>query len=135
MSFLLDTVVLSELRKKDRNYKVTRWILSTRPSNLFVSVVTIGELEKGIEHQKRKDPDFSHRLEKWLETILHHYQDRIISIDTVISRRWGKLCAVHGNQGVDLLIAATALEGGLTVVTRNVRHFEPTGVSILNPFE
>ena len=135
MSFLLDTVILSELRKRKRNTHVVRWLCETRASDLFLSVVTIGEVERGISQQQRVDQLFAKQLASWLESTLLHYHDRILPIDISVARRWGELSDQCGHASADLLIAATAMEHGLTVVTRNVRHFKPTGVSILNPFE
>lgn len=134
MSYLLDTVVLSELRKRNRNPGIESWIPTVRHSQLFLSVVTFGEVERGISRQKKENPQFAETLAEWIETILRHYHDRILPVDARISRRWGQLSDQLGHGGVDLLIAATALEHGLIVVTRNVRHFESTGVCVLNPF-
>nr|VFJ64484.1 MAG: hypothetical protein BECKDK2373B_GA0170837_113714 [Candidatus Kentron sp. DK] len=135
MKFLLDTVVLSEFRKQKPDPHVVRWLQEVKTPNLFLSVVTIGEVERGISKQRNINPTFAGRLSDWLQTILLHYRDRILLIDIEIARRWRILSNQHGHAGADLLIAATALEYGLTVVTRNARHFEPTGVSVLNPFE
>lgn len=133
--FLLDTVVLSELRKRDRNPNVVRWLAGAPADDLFLSAVTIGEIERGILRQRAKDAAFAEALETWLDRTVHVYADRILPVDTPVARRWGSLSARIGNDGADLLIAATALEHGLTVVTRNVRHFEPTGVALIDPFE
>jgi predicted nucleic acid-binding protein len=133
--FLIDTMVLSELRKRERNKNVVRWISTQRSTDLFLSVVTIGEIERGIELQKNNDTEFATALTVWLDKILTLYLERIIAIDLATARRWGKLSASVGHDGADLLIAATAMEHGLTVVSRNVQHFEPTGVSVLDPFE
>ncbi|CAA7618945.1 Ribonuclease VapC [Magnetospirillum sp. LM-5] len=133
--FLLDTVVLSELRKRDRNPNVVRWLTGKAADDIFLSAVTIGEIERGIVRQRGKDPAFAEALESWLDRTIQIYGDRILPVDTRIARRWGNLSARIGNDGADLLIAATALEHGLTVVTRNVRHFEPTGVALMDPFE
>jgi predicted nucleic acid-binding protein len=100
-----------------------------------LSVVTVGEIEKGITQQRRHDPSFARELAVWLDRVLAWYGDRILLVDTATARRWGQLSAICGYDSADLLIAATALEHGLTVVTSNVRHFEPTGVSTLNPFK
>jgi predicted nucleic acid-binding protein len=129
--YLLDTVVLSELRKRHRNPKVVEWIGQRVSSELYLSVVTVGEIERGIAQQKRRNPEFSRELSFWLDRVLSLYGDRILQIDTPITRRWGRLSADLGHDGPDLLIAATALEHGLTVVTRNTRHFEPTGVAVM----
>ncbi len=134
MSYLIDTVVLSELRKKNRSESVVNWFRSTRSVDIFLSVVTIGEIERGIKQQQRNNIEFSLELAKWLDGILLHYTDRILPVSINIARRWGTLSAEIGNSGADILIAATALEHGLSVVTRNQRHFTPTGVPLVNPF-
>ncbi len=132
--FLIDTVVLSELRKRERNPGVENWIASQRSTDLYLSAVSIGEIERGIAQQQRKNPKFAELLLTWLDKVLMLYEERILPIDLPTCRRWGRLSAAIGHDSADLLIAATALEHGLTVVTRNVRHFEPTGVPVFNPF-
>ena len=132
--YLLDTDVLSLLRRGGRRPEASRWLAARQPSDLFLSVVTIAEIERGIGQQTRRDPTFAQDLAAWLAGILTWYGDRILLIDVSTARRWGRLCADLGHNSYDLLIAATALEHGLTVVTRNVRHFEPTGVPVVNPF-
>jgi toxin FitB len=134
--FLLDTVVLSELRKplRQRNTNLVHWIERVSSQELFVSVVTVGEIERGIERQRQLDPSFAERLALWLDTVLRTYEGRILPVDISIARRWGRLSQRVGNKGLDLAVAATALEHGLTVATRNISDFEPTGVSVLDPF-
>ena len=132
--FLLDTDVLSALRRRERNPEAVSWMTNRRTADLYLSVVTVGEIERGIAQQQRRDPPFAHELALWLDRVLAWYGDRILPIDTATARRWGQLSAALGHDGADLLIAATALEHGLTVVTRNARHFEPAGVPALNPF-
>lgn len=132
--YLVDTVVLSELRKVQRAPAVERWLAAQRPTDLYLSVVTIGEIERGIERQRAANRDFAETLAGWLDKVLILYADRILAVDLAVSRRWGRLSAALGHAGADLLIAATALEHGLAVVTRNVRRFEPTGVAVLDPF-
>lgn len=131
--FLLDTDVLSALRRRDRNPEAVRWVEAQRTSDLYLSVVTVGEIQRGITQQHQRNPSFSRELATWLDRLLTWYSDRILPVDTATARRWGQLSATLGHDGADLLIAATALEHGLTVVTRNVRHFEPTGVPALDP--
>ena len=133
--FLLDTDVLSALRRHERNPETVRWVETHGTSDLYISVVTIGEIERGITQQQRRAPSFAHELALWLDRVLASYSDRILPIDAATARRWGQLSAGLGHDGADLLIAATALEHGLTVVTRNVRHFGPTGVPLINPSE
>nr|VFJ95870.1 MAG: hypothetical protein BECKH772A_GA0070896_100938 [Candidatus Kentron sp. H]VFJ97715.1 MAG: hypothetical protein BECKH772B_GA0070898_101178 [Candidatus Kentron sp. H]VFK02951.1 MAG: hypothetical protein BECKH772C_GA0070978_101098 [Candidatus Kentron sp. H] len=135
MNFLLDTMILSEFRKRSPNARVVRWLQEKAASELFPSVVTIGEVERGISKQRRLNPAFAERLSDWLQAVLLHYRDRILPVDISIARRWGMLDDRHHRAGADLLIVATALEYGLIVITRNARHFEPTGAPVLNPFE
>ena len=133
--FLLDTDVLSALRRRERHPGAVRWVETQRTADLYISVVTVGEIERGITQQQPRDPSFAGELALWLDRVLAWYSDRILIVDAATARRWGRLSATLGHDGADLLIAATALEHGLTVVTRNARHYEPTGVPTLNPFE
>jgi predicted nucleic acid-binding protein len=132
---LIDTVVLSELRKPQRDDRLASWVERQRTTDLFVSVITIGEIECGIVRQRAIDPDFAAALAAWLDRVLALYGERILPFDLPVARRWGQLSAALGNDSADLMIAATALEHGLTVVTRNVSDFEPMGVATLNPFD
>ena len=135
--YLLDTVVLSELRKTParRNSHVVSWLASVLPDELFISAVSIGEIERGIERQRSVDPAFAVALAQWLDMVLRNYAERILPLGVDIARRWGRLSAQIGNNGIDLAIAATALEHGLTIVTRNVSDFVVTGAALLDPFE
>ena len=132
--FLIDTDVLSALRRGERHPGASRWLAGQRTSDLYLSVVTIGEIERGIEQQQRRDPPFAGELSGWLDRVLAWYGDRVLPVDLATAQRWGRLTAALGYESADLLIAATALEHGLTVVTRNVRHFEPAAVTVFNPF-
>ena len=131
--FLVDTDVLSALRRRERHPKVVAWLSKQRDSELHLSVVTIGEVERGIAQQQSRDPLFARALSAWLENVLTLYANRVLPIDLATARRWGKLTAQIGHSSADLLIAATALEHGLTVVTHNVRHFKPSGVPVVDP--
>lgn len=135
MSFLLDTVVLSELRKARPSAKVVHWIKAQKAQTLFVSVVSLGEIERGIDSQCKTDAVFAAELELWLETLIRLYDDQVLPVSSDVARLWGRLSSKLGNDSLDLLIAATALTHGLTVVTRNVKHFVPTGVAVVNPFD
>ena len=132
--YLLDTDVISELRRRRRNRTVVAWIRNVSAADLFLSVVTIGEIELGIARQRVRNPSFAKDLADWLEVTLRAYEERILPLTVGIARRWGRLAAQLGNKQLDLAIAATALEHGLTVVSRNVSDFEPTGVTVLDPF-
>ena len=133
--FLVDTNVVSALRRSERHPTVARWMAAQRTSDVYLSVMTIGEIERGIARVQRRDPPFAHDLSIWLNRVLGWYGERILPADLAVARRWGPISAAIGHKNTDLLIAATALEHGLTVVTRNVSDFEPTGVPVLNPFE
>jgi predicted nucleic acid-binding protein len=133
--YLIDTVVLSELRKRERHAGVVQWLRGKAVDALFLSAITIGEIERGVLRQRAKNAVFAEALGAWLDRTVENYADRILPVDTRVARQWGKLSARIGHGGADLLIAATALEYDLTVVTRNVRHFLPTGVPIENPFQ
>ena len=132
--YLIDTVVLSELRKPRRDPGVVAWFEQQRNTDLFVSVISIGEIERGITQQRTIAPAFATALAAWLDRVLALYTERILPFDLITARRWGLFSATIGNDSTDLMIAGTALEHGLTVVTRNVSDFEPIGVVALNPF-
>jgi toxin FitB len=131
---LLDTVVLSELRKSRPSSKVIQWIEQHQDNDFFISVVSLGEIEQGIEKKRKSEPEFAQELTQWLESLQRLYADRILPITPNIARKWGQLSAQLGHDGADLLIASTALVHGLTVATRNTRHFEKTKVTLINPF-
>ncbi len=133
--FLMDTDMVSALRRPERNPDPTRWLEAQQASDVYLSVITMGEIERGIALQTRQDPDFARDLAQWYQRILSSFADRILPVDVAVASRWGGLSASIGNESVDLLIAATAIEHGFTVVTRNVRDFVPTGVTVLNPFD
>ena len=134
MTYLLDTVVLSELRKRRRDPNVVAWLAGATADELYISAVSIAEIENGIERQRGANPEFATALAAWLEVTLRVYGERILPLDVPIARRWGRLAGRIGNTGLDLAIAATALEHGLAVVTRNESDFAPTGVMVVNPF-
>jgi toxin FitB len=132
--FLIDTVTISELRRRQRDPRVVAWFERQRTTDLFLSAISIGEIERGISQQRATDPGFAGSLADWLDRVLALYGERVLPFDVQTARRWGALSAALGNESADLMIAATALEHGLTVVTRNVSDFEPTGVAVLAPF-
>jgi len=136
LSYLLDTNVLSELRRKTPNAGVVEWF-SKRPSTtMFLSVLTIGELRKGIEAVI--EPSRKMTLLDWLEADLPiFFSGRILSIDARVADRWGKIVAAAGRPlpAVDSLIGATAAHHGLSLVTRNVKDFVDMGLDIINPWD
>ena len=130
--FLIDTDVLSALRRRERYPQVARWMSKQRAADLYLSVVSIGEIERSVIRQQRSNPDFARALALWLDSVITLYGEHILGVNLAIARRWGQLSARIGNDSADLLVAATALEHGLSV-TRNVRHFQPAGVEVVDP--
>ncbi len=136
--YLLDTNVISELRKAKSgkaNSKVTAWAESVAANSLFLSAITILELETGVLLVERRDPPQGAILRAWLESrVLPAFSGRILSVDTAVALRCAKLHVPDPRSDRDALIAATALVHGLTVVTRNVADFEVTGTELFNPW-
>jgi predicted nucleic acid-binding protein len=136
--YLVDTDVISNARKDARaNPGVRRFFrdAATQGIRLFLSAITIGELRQGVEMVRyRGDLAQATRLARWLETVTRNYADAILPFDDEIAQIWGRLRVPHPENPLDKQIAATALIYGLTVVTRNVSHYEPTGVTVVNPF-
>ncbi len=135
MSYLLDTNVLSELRRKVPNPSVVKWFSSRPASTLYLSVLTLGELRKGIENLA----DESRRLSllDWIEVgLASFFIGRILPVDLPVAERWGRLLAQAGRPlpAIDSLLAATALQHDLQLVTRNQRDFELAGLQVINPW-
>jgi len=135
VSFLVDTNVVSELRKGRRaSTKVRGWIASVADDELYLSVLVIGELRQGIEGLRRRDPNTATTLERWLRELVESYEDRVLPVDAAVADQWGRLSVPDPISAVDGLLAATALVHHLTLVTRNVRDLQRTGVKHLDPF-
>lgn len=132
--YLLDTNVISAVRRPDRAPQVAAWLAGKSEDGLFLSVITLGEIARGIAQQERRDADFARDLQTWLDRTVTLFDDRLLPFGTEEARIWGRLSAQLGHPGADLMIAATALRHGAVVVTGNVRDFEGTGVRIENPF-
>ncbi len=136
MGYLIDTNVWSELQKGKRaNAGVRRWYASVEPEALHVSVLVVGEVRRGIERLRRRDPQQAEQLEQRLEALKVAIGDRILPISAAIAERWGTLGVPDPLPAIDSLLAATALEHDLVLVTRNVRDVKSIGASLLNPFE
>ncbi len=136
MSYLIDTNVISELRKKGKcNPSVAAWFSGILDDDLFLSVLTIGELRKGIEKIRGRDPKQASTLNMWLRALSQSFGERILTIDSRVADQWGRLPLRDSLPVVDALIGATALTHGLTVATRNVKDISRTGAVCLNPFE
>jgi predicted nucleic acid-binding protein len=132
--FLLDTNVVSEIRKQTPDAGVARWFASVPADRLFLSVLVIGEIRQGIERLTRRDPAQAEIFERWLTQLVDGYADRIIPITDRIAQAWGRLNVPDPLPVVDGLMAATALVHDWTLVTRNVGDVKTTGVRLLNPF-
>ena len=136
MGYLVDTNILSELRKRERvDARVAAWLATVPPDELFVSVLSLGEIRRGIELIRRRDPASARALDKWLNGLEAHYADRILPISPAIADRWGRLSPDQPLPVTDGLLAATGIEHKLTIVTRNVDDFRRSGVNTLNPFQ
>jgi predicted nucleic acid-binding protein len=135
VTWLLDTNVLSELRKGPRaDTGVRRWFDEAVDRDLFTSVLVAGELRRGVESIRLRDRAAADGLAQWLESLVERFGDRLLPIDTAVANRWGELNVPDPVPTVDGLLAATALVHDLTLVTRNVRDVATTGVRWLDPF-
>lgn len=134
--FLLDTNVISEIRKGRRSDPhVSNWYASVGEPQLFISSLTIGEIRRGIELVRRRhDTVQADRLGAWLETVLQQYSGRVLTVDAAVADTWGQLAAIRPVWVIDALLAATAMVHDMTLVTRNVSDFQGLGVRVLNPF-
>ncbi len=133
--FLLDTNVVSETRKPQPNSSLLSWIEASDPSTVFLSVMTTGEIRKGIELFRTANPTGAEEIEVWLKKIETAFGDRLLPVTREIADMWGTIAAGTAVDDIDILLAATAKVHGLTLVTRNIRHVEGLGVPVLNPFQ
>ena len=132
--YVLDTNVISAIRRPDRAPRVAAWLQTKPEAELFLSVITLGEIERGIRAQERGNPAFAADLRAWVDRTVRLFSDRLLPFGPEEARIWGWLSQDIGHGGADLMIAATALARGATVVTGNVQDFRPTGVMLENPF-
>lgn len=134
--YLLDTNVLSEVRKgaKRANREVWQWWVGCENDPLYVSVLTFGEIRKGIERLRSRDAAQASVLDRWVVATMAGFQDRILDVDAAVAERWGCLQAIRPLPDIDALLAASALHHDLTLVTRNEADFEGLGVRVVNPF-
>jgi predicted nucleic acid-binding protein len=135
VEYLLDTNVVSETRKKKADAGVTAFLEAVDSSALYLSVLTLGELRRGVAAKKRDDPAAAKSLAAWAEGLEIGFADRILGIDAAAARLWGDWSAERPRPVVDTLLAATAAAHGLTLVTRNMRDVQDVPVKVLNPWE
>ena len=132
--FLLDTCVLSETRKRNPDAGVVQFLAEADAAQLYISVLTIGEMHKGIAKKRLTDAAAADRIAAWTWRIETDFVDRILALDAATARLWGELSASGRAPAIDTLIAATGMVHGLTVVTRNVKDFLASGAALLNPW-
>lgn len=131
---ILDTNVISALRRPERNPNAVAWLARQNESDLYLSVVTLGEIERGIAQQERANPAFAQELSGWLTRTVTLFSDHILPFGPSEARIWGRLSAHMGHAGADLLIAATAIALDSVVVTGNIKDFQETGCKLEDPF-
>lgn len=131
--YLVDTNVISEARHGAA--QAVGWLRSVDPLSIHLSVLTLGEIMRGIALKQKSDPKAAGHLAEWLRRIRHDHADRILPVTDQISVEWGRIAAIRPRGDVDGLIAATAIVHDLILVTRNVVDFEDTGASVVNPWE
>jgi len=135
VSYLLDTNVLSEVRKRSPHAAVAAWFDAVEGPDLFLSSLVVGEIRQGIERLRGRDPVQAEVFEDWLEALKADFGDRILPVSTEVAEAWGRLNAPAPLPAIDSLLAATALVHGLTLVTRDSSNLEGTGIRLLNPWE
>jgi predicted nucleic acid-binding protein len=135
VGYLLDTNVVSETRKRRPHHGLLDFLAAANANQLFISVLTIGEVYKGVEAKRAEDPAAADSLRNWLLSIETTFIRRVLPVDPAVARRWGELSARRSLPVIDTLIAATALVHGLTLVTRNIRDVSATGVDTFNPWQ
>ncbi len=134
MSYLLDTNVISELRRPTPNSGVASWFKEATGEDLFLSVLVVGEIRQGIERLRVRDPEQARSYEQWLDSLQRDFRDRLLPVSVAVGDAWGRLNAPAPLPVVDSLLAATALVHGLIFVTRDTSKLEGAGVPLLNPW-
>jgi toxin FitB len=132
--YLLDTNVVSELRKRSPDVNVAEWYDGVRSLELHLSVLTLGEIRIGIERLRRKDAARARSLDEWLRGLLLTYSSRIVGVDVATADEWGRLNVPDQLPVIDGLLAATAKTQGLTLVSRNTTDLSASGITVLDPF-
>jgi predicted nucleic acid-binding protein len=136
VSFLIDTNIISEVRKGDRcDPAVAAWWAGVAEEDLWLSTLVLGEIRKGVELARRRDPAKASALEAWLGEVSSGFADRVLTIDGAVADEWGRISAIRPTPVIDALLAATAKTNGLTLVTRNEADVAGLGVEVLNPFK
>jgi predicted nucleic acid-binding protein len=134
MTYLLGTNVISELRRLRPDPQVLAWYNSVPSAEIFISVLSIGEIRQGIERLRRKDPGQADALEQWLRGLQRTYRDHIVDVDVGAAQEWGRMNVPDPLPVIDGLLAATARTQGWTLVTRSTADLARTGIALLDPF-
>ncbi len=132
--YILDTNVISAARKARRSPQVAAWLGAQAEADLYLSTISLGEIERGIRLQEPNNPAFAADLRHWLDRTVTLFADRILPFEARDALVWGRLSAEIGHPGADLMIAAQAITRNATIVTGNMADFAPTGAAVLNPF-
>jgi predicted nucleic acid-binding protein len=135
MGYLIDSNVLSELRKPRRAEQVAGWLRQVAPSELFTSVLVLAELRRGSLLVRRRDPAGADRLDRWIAELRSAFENRVLSVSSAVADRWAALMVPDPVPVIDGLLAATALAHDLTLVTRNTKDVVRTGAKLLDPFQ
>jgi predicted nucleic acid-binding protein len=135
VSYLIDTNIISELRKGPRcDVNVSKWYASVADKEIFLSTLVLGEIRKGVELARSRDAAKALALERWLQQVTTAFQGRVLAIDEAVSDQWGRMSAIRPIPVIDGLLAATAMTHGLTLVTRNYHDVAGLGAAVFNPF-
>lgn len=135
MTWLIDTNVISEVRKRERCHPdVAAWWSRVDDRDLFLSVLTLGEIRRGIEAVRPRDPTRAAALEAWLADVAEAFGPRVLGVDAAVAAAWGRLSAIRSVPMIDALLAATAVAHSLVLVTRNTADVDGLGMQVLNPF-
>ena len=134
MSFVLDTNVVSEVRKARPHHRVRSWFGSVDAADLYLSVLVVGEIVQGVERLRRRDPDQARVYDEWLVQLRTDFAHRILPVDVAVAEEWGRMTARDPLPVIDGLLAATAKVRGWTLVTRNIKDVDRSGVMFIDPF-
>jgi predicted nucleic acid-binding protein len=136
VNYLIDTNIISEIRKGARcDPNVASWYSSINDADIYLSVLVLGEIRKGVERARSNDPSQARALEKWLETVVKSFAERVVPVDQFVADEWGRMSSKRPVSTVDALLAATAKVHRMTLATRNVSDVADLGADVLNPFE
>jgi predicted nucleic acid-binding protein len=135
VQYLLDTNILSETRRKQADERVISFLSAAEPSTLYISVLTLGELRKGVALKKRSDKDAAKKISAWVDGLEFSFGDRILGVDAATASLWGELSAQRPRPVIDTLLAATAIVHELTLVTRNTKDVQDIDLKLLNPWK